>query len=304
MISGALLLPKSMESPHKIKRFYKHNLLSLLVTSEIWYFIMFWFIVFVNPDNTILETKGFLGTLGELVKTMLFTDQTTMGSMWYIPMILCVYTVIPIFSIALNHVQSSRFLLIPCGVLALVSMVIPNLNGFFALLNIEFRINPKLLASDIFSVYILYILAGYYISNNALKKLSTPTVFFGACGSFLCLCAYQLFAFSCEYTYIINYNSFGLLVCSGFMFECIRRKGDMLRFVKKAVAYLSKISLGIYFVHIVIMEGLKWSLNLSIRSHTAKFLFLELVSFGGSLIIIGLLSKVRILKRYLFMIKD
>ena len=40
MISGALLLNKRMENGSDLKRFYRHNLLGLLITTEIWYFIM------------------------------------------------------------------------------------------------------------------------------------------------------------------------------------------------------------------------------------------------------------------------
>lgn len=41
MISGALLLHKRMETADDVKRFYRHNLWELFVTTEIWYFIMY-----------------------------------------------------------------------------------------------------------------------------------------------------------------------------------------------------------------------------------------------------------------------
>lgn len=44
MISGALLFNKEINNAEDIKKFYKHNLLSLLITSEIWMFIMYWVI--------------------------------------------------------------------------------------------------------------------------------------------------------------------------------------------------------------------------------------------------------------------
>ncbi len=49
MISGALLLEKRIKDENDIRRFYRHNLLGLVITSEIWYFLMFWFRVFVIP---------------------------------------------------------------------------------------------------------------------------------------------------------------------------------------------------------------------------------------------------------------
>lgn len=41
MISGTLLLRKNITDEDGIKRFYKHNYLDLIITSELWYFIMF-----------------------------------------------------------------------------------------------------------------------------------------------------------------------------------------------------------------------------------------------------------------------
>lgn len=94
MISGALLLHKRMETADDVKRFYRHNLWELFITTEIWYFIMYWFIFFEDISTGYWE-EGLAGTLLGCVKTMLFLDQITMGSMWYMPMILCLYTTIP-----------------------------------------------------------------------------------------------------------------------------------------------------------------------------------------------------------------
>lgn len=303
MISGALLLRKAYETGDQMKRFYKHNLLSLLITSEIWYFIMFWFIVALKPDNTIWETGGLTGALKELARTMLFIKQTTMGSMWYIPMILCVYTVIPLIGIGLKHMEQPKYLLIPCAIVFVQSMVVPNLNNFFGLAEIDFSLPFALKSANIFSMYLLYILLGYALSKGVLDKIPTWAILLGAVSSFVSLCAYQLYSFSREYVYLINYDSSGLLICAGFLFELIRRKADLVRFAERAITYLSTVSFAIYFIHIVIMEGMRWTMDLSMLSKPVKFLVLELVSFLGSLVLIRLLSGFRVCKKYVFMIK-
>ena len=83
-----------METADDVKRFYRHNLWELFITTEIWYFIMYWFIFFEDISTGYWE-EGLTGTLLGCVKTMLFLDQITMGSMWYMPMILCLYATIP-----------------------------------------------------------------------------------------------------------------------------------------------------------------------------------------------------------------
>ena len=44
MITGVLILNKNFENPQNIKKFIKNNYLNLFITTEIWIFIMFWFI--------------------------------------------------------------------------------------------------------------------------------------------------------------------------------------------------------------------------------------------------------------------
>ena len=132
MISGALLLHKRMETADDVKRFYRHNLLELFITAEIWYFIMYWFIFFEDISTGYWE-EGLAGTLLGCVKTMLFLDQITMGSMWYMPMILCLYTTIP-FAAMLVKKLSLKALSLPLLLAFLYGMCLPALNSLLVLL--------------------------------------------------------------------------------------------------------------------------------------------------------------------------
>ena len=126
MISGALLLHKRMETADDVKRFYRHNLLDLFITAEIWYFIMYWFVFFDGISSGYWE-EGLADTLLGCVKTMLFLDQTTMDSMWYMPMILCLYATIP-FAAMLVKKLSMKMLSLP---LLLVFLGVGVLVGVF-----------------------------------------------------------------------------------------------------------------------------------------------------------------------------
>lgn len=198
MISGVLLLNKRFDEPHSLKRFYRYNVLRLLLTTEIWYLIMFWFIVLFNPTNTTLETNGTLGTLDQM-----FQNQLTLG----------------------------------------------------------------------------------------------------AGGTFLLCCAYQLYAYSKPQNYLVSCCFPGILICAVFLFELFRRFSERLRLLRSWITCLSKISFGIYFVHIVIMESLNWYADWSLRP-AVRMAVLEIVSFGGSILMIWLLAKIPVCKKYLFMIKD
>lgn len=73
---------------------------------------------------------------------------------------------------------------------------------------------------------------------------------------------------------------------------------------KKTIEYISSISFGIYFVHICIMEGMNIFLDrMSNITGFASFAVLECSSFILSVVVIYLLSKSKLLKQYLFLIK-
>lgn len=299
MISGALLLKKSLDSWQDVKKFYRNNMLPMFITSEIWYFIMYWFILFVSPENNMLETKGIIGSIPQLLQTMVLYKPTTMRSMWYIPVILRLYAAIPIFAIAIKHADSKKLLLLPCFILFLSNMLRPDIKDIVGLITDQTFSRPK---SD--AMYLLYIFAGYAISRGAMKKLSTRTVFLGVFGFFLVLWIHQLGALALDYNYCIDYDTTVLLFWGCFVFEAIRRKGDLLKFAKKSITHLSKVSFGIYFIHIILMEAMDWTLSFTGFLRPAKFVVLEVVSFGGSLLLIWLLSKNKYLKRYMLMLKS
>lgn len=58
---------------------------------------------------------------------MLFIDQRTFETMWYIPMILAVYLLIPIFALTLKKVSLKAFS-IALAIVFIDTMIIPNVN--------------------------------------------------------------------------------------------------------------------------------------------------------------------------------
>ena len=102
MITGALLLRRRFKTKEDLRHFFRHNWLRLLITAEIWFFLGFWFQVLLNPANHLAE-EGYAAVLRGLIKTLLFVDQVRFDSMWYVPMILTVYLMIPLFAVFLRQ---------------------------------------------------------------------------------------------------------------------------------------------------------------------------------------------------------
>lgn len=310
MITGVLIMNKRMETQSDIKKFYKHNLLSLFITTEIWYVLIYWYFVLFSGENTVLETRGVLGAIFGMFETMLFQNQITFGSMWYMPMILCLYTTLPFVIIVkdkLSDEKLSPVLFLPAIILFLNSMVRPAINVLLYMNGLS-TFDSELREADLFSCYYLYIIVGYFVGKGALSRWKGWLVASLAAVTFLLCCAFQFYVYSQPYDYLVSYSFPLLPVCAGLLFEVIRRGAHRLKALERPVTYLSRITLGIYFMHMVIITVLNSNKMTAVMQYAVwepalKTLFLEAVSVVGSIAIIALLSRVKLLKKYLFMIK-
>lgn len=304
MISGSLLLRKKITDEEGIKKFYRTNYLDLLITSEIWFFLMYCILskglLFSQGAFNVSAVPGFLCGL---VKTMLFIDQVTFGNMWYLPMILCVYLMIPIFALVFRNV-SPRVIALPCAIVFLSQMIITDINDLLRIGGSEKKFVFALDYKNIFSVYLLYVLIGYWISIGGLKRLRKELVACFAGAAFIVCCIFQLYAFSRPNNYLVAYDCSFILITSMFLFEFIRRCKEPERIIKRCITYISKISFGIFFVHILIMTFLTRFSVLKDLPRPVYLIVLETISVGGSIVLIWLLSHIYICRRRLFLIKD
>lgn len=304
MISGALLLPREYDKA-SLKKFLKHNWLYLLIITEIWLCIMFWYLQLL-PDS-VLSNRGWGYCLVRFVLTLLFINPVRMGSMWYMPMILCVYLLIPILSVALKNIDHKYFL-IPMAIVLFCSYTLPDINGALGAFGFEKSLVTELDSSNVFSMYVVYLLAGFFISKGYLLRFSTAFLWVVLAISFIVFCAFQLWIYSLEYHFIVglDYQSIFPFIVSAAGFELLRRSkinGDGL--LGRISHRLSVISFGIYFVHICIMEGLvslidHYDLGITLLS---KFLVIETISFFGAIAIIVAFKKFKFISKYLFGIK-
>lgn len=299
MISGALLLNKQIENGEDVKRFYKHNLLPLLITTEIWYVIMYFFILGFHTNWEEI-TAG--SAVSGLLSTVLFVNQTTMDSMWYMPMILCLYLLVPYVAMIVKKMPM-KLLLLPCVILYLAEMVFPTINDVLRLQYIDMWLGFALKSSNLFSIYFLYLLPGYWISRGGLKRLRGRHIAVGLVLTFLFCCIFQFYAYSRPAQATFDYDFALLPLLAMLVFELARRAGHLLLRFQRPITYVAKISFAIYFVHILIMSLLEWYFPYGGWPKPLAMLFLEAVSISGSIVIILIFSKIPVCKKYLFMMK-
>ena len=74
--------------------------------------------------------------------------------------------------------------------------------------------------------------------------------------------------------------------------------------IMRIFTYISKISLALFFMHIIVQKLLMLYMPKFDISNSIKTLILFVVSFGISVLIIFIGSKIKIIKNKLFLIKD
>lgn len=299
MITGALLLKRDYTKEGSLNKFYKRNWTSLLLTAEVWYLIIFAY-KSLAPDS-LFRTKGIVAALIQLVCNQLFINQDTFTSMWYMPMILCVYLVIPFIAVGVQKFER-KLLLIPLSIAFLSAFMVPNVNSAVSLVSGNTDgslISFALSVTNLFSMYVIYVVLGYWISDGVLERIKSPLLIIVTVFAFVLTSVYQVWAFTRPGNYIVEYNSTGVLITAILLFECFRRFGNGLLKIKKPVTVISEISFGIYFVHICVMEGIKKFVSIGI-GRLPYFFILEIGSFVASVIIILVLKRFKRISKILF----
>jgi surface polysaccharide O-acyltransferase-like enzyme len=300
MITGVLCLNKDYEQSAVLKRFYQKNWLCILITSEIWLFIMFWYRTLFHA-NDILSHGGFAYALRRCLETMLFLDQETMRSMWYIPMILCVYLLIPIFGIAVRRIRKYGIVFLLTAVF-LIALVIPYLNRVLFLSGSSYELRSDFSSENLISIYLTYVLLGYLIGHGFLSKIPKWSLYLVTTLMYLLCISHQLWEYNDSLGVEFGYAFLPLVLGTVSLFELFRRSVDANK-EHPVQTYISRISFGIYFLHIIIVSAIAGLSPIQKLQPVVLFFVLDICSTAGSVLMITFLSKSNILKKYLFLIK-
>lgn len=307
MITGALILNKNFTTFEDVKYFYKNNLLKIFITSEIWLGIMYFFIIFLDMPG--YEKLYGLGPKVEwFFRTLFFDSRYTYGNIWYIPVILAIYTILPCFAIVIKKV-SIKALELPLLVVLVFGFIVPNIDDTLFLIDENMYLYSSVNYANIFSIYMPYLIIGYMIRDGLLDKFSCSKIIFGTVSMLLITIMYTFWYAEHESYFDVSYYSIFVVLLSALIFEIIRRLGryfDDADLSKnfKLISYISKISFAIYFIHIIIMEYIRFNIVSISDSDIIDFVFYDVASVILSILIIYVLSNVKILKKYLFMLKD
>lgn len=285
MISGYLLLDRAYDT-EKARHFWKNNWFHLLLCTYIW-------IIIYNLFDTFFNQVPF--SITSLLKEMLFLKSSSMNHMWYMPMLLGTYLLIPYVA---NGIRSIQFqtTLFPIAIFVLFAFGHPCLN---TIRNIVGKIPFPLTFSMGFSggVYGLYFIIGYFLKKGLLKKINTWIIITMDVLLFGLTVLFQLWAYSKGYTYNVWYDNLFLLVSSVGLFELFSRIKHIPFY--NMICLISRYSFGIYLIHNIAKSlTIPWisALNLS---RPLKVIILWVILFISSIDASWLICRIPKIGKYI-----
>lgn len=288
-ISGYLLLGRDYDDTSCFL-FWKKNLLSLLITAEIWSILYDLFLSWF--DNASFSILGMLAS-------MLFVNSVGFPHFWYLPMILGIYISLPFISKALRGFKSLA-ILAAMAVFSFYIFAVPTANTILPVYVSNIALAPQLSLDFSGGAYGLFFITGYMFRKygNPGRRLSL----FGFMVSFALTIGMQMFLLRNGIVYLVWYDSLPLAMTAFFLFSLIigrqtsKPSGNIL-------LSLSRCAFGIYLVHPPLNSILRryipfgeMPLNLRVFVLFALLLF---ISWG----LVELISKIPALGNLLFLYK-
>ncbi len=290
LISGYLLLDRKYDS-ERTKSFWMNNWLHLLICTWIWFAVYDFYLHFYAKQSI-----GFL----QFLEDMLFIHKVNMGHVWYMPMILGIYILIPFVANVLKSVETSQ-LIFPVVIFGFFSFVVPSLQV------INTVVKPDMPLANQFSLgfsggtYGLYLIFGFLIKKKCLKKIRLEILVTLGIVSFFAGVAFQIFAYAKGVRYNIWYDSPFILVTSVCLFECLSRIRRIYGY--SIVRWISYYSFPVYLIHYMICYSFADRIKALPVMQPVKILIIWLLCFWGALICSWAINKIPKVGKYILYTK-
>lgn len=281
-LTGYLLLYKKTDSTINYKEFYKKHLIPLIIIYIIWSIIYYIFLCLYSHK---------LFPITDLLLYICFLKKIPLPHIWYVPMIIGMYLFMPLLAHILKTANNKLIrILIASSFVFHFLLPLVNLNSI-----IEFPFSG--------GIYALYILAGYYIGKGALKSINNLNIILFMLANLILSIAYQNILSLHYVNTNLWYDFFCLFISSSCLFELLSRTTIKIKpIINNSISYISKISFGIYFVHIIIQEVLIKAIHIPLLIPLSVLILWVLVLII-SIAIIMILSNFKLIKKYVFFIR-
>ena len=238
LISGYLLLDKEYDT-NKMKQFWKNNWLHLILCTMIWFLIYDLFLVFI-------QNKGI--TLVEIIQDVFFLNKVQMSHVWYMPMIIGLYALIPFAANALQKTDKQRIIWIPLSFFFIFLFLCPTISLLLRIVIPSIRpLSNQINAGFSGGIYGIYLLFGWLLKKKTFKKIKgywLGIIFVLSTSVAVC---FQLWAYNNNIQYNIWYDNPFLLIAAVCIFELFSR----CKFHRgyRLLHWLSSYAFAIYLIH-------------------------------------------------------
>lgn len=284
MISGSLML--SDPEKYNIKRLYSRNILRMGVA------FVFWSAFYTFTDVVIFGSPK---TLSDVLNSFLCGKV----HMWYIFLIVLFYAATPLLHRIVEDKNTELYML--------VLLLIPSVYDFVSLVFSYVPLNNFYMKFELTASYLVYYIAGHYISKYEIKKKFRYIIY--ALGVLsLCLTLWMIDSFTkrgISSSYVVGTRtSINIFLTAAAVFVFAKYALERIRFSEKYVKVISAVSkctFGIYLVHYFIVEFSAKKLNFSVDTVPSAWLvpLMAVVFFAVSLAVSFVISKIPVLKKYI-----
>lgn len=279
IISGYLLLDRTYDS-QKIIKFWKNNWLHLLICTWIWFAIYDLFIILFNKNTLNVWT---------IIEDMFFFHEVNMGHVWYMPMILGMYILLPFVSIALKHIDN-KLLLFPVLVFSIFSFVFPLVNIINNVVRSDVPLSNQFSLGYSGGAYGLYFIFGYMVKKETFKRIKTPIFLLITLLNFVLGVWLQIWSYANGVVYNMWYDCFLIMIVSVSLFEILSRLKNV--YFYSTVKAISYYSFPIYLIHNIIRQVIKTKINSIIIIPPLKVFLMWLITFVSALVIAYLINRI------------
>lgn len=282
MMSGAVFLRKDL----KIVDLLKKYVLKLLIVYIVWSLI--YTIIIYNPSN-----------LTELINHVI----TGFYHMWYIPMLMGLYMLTPILKKIVLDSNILKYFLI---IVIIFSIIIPTIINIIQISNNTFLISfcnsfKELIGNMNYKFgYISYYLLGYYLYKNEISRRNRRVIYIlGIIGFILTMYLTVLSSSKLGNFSDVFYNNFSInvffMAVAMFIFAKYNFKSNY------SLNKISTYSLGIYLIHVLIIEKFGLIFHFNVRSFymILSVPIVALIVFTISVILTFIIKKIPIFKKYI-----